>query len=95
MRKDYFKLYGDIRKDLANRIAGDIQDKEKRANYVRPDKSDPDIFNKGMEWFNSGLSLDEAPEEIRKNSNFINGFKKGERLAYIATLQERDSERSR
>ena len=92
--RDYFKLYGEIRRNSSNRIAKDIRDKEKRKNYVRPDKRDVDIFNKGIEWFNSGLPLEDAPENLRNNTNFINGFKKGERLVLIESLQN-DSKKSR
>ena len=94
MDRDYFKLYGEIRRDSSNRITADIRDKEKRKNYVRPDKRDVDIHNKGIEWFKSGLSLEDAPDELRNNSNFLNGFKKGERLALIESLQN-DSKKSR
>ena len=92
--RDYFKLYGEIRRDSATRITCDIRDKEKRKNYVRPDKRDADICNKGIEWFKSGLPLEDAPEELRNNTNFIYGFKKGERLALIESLQN-DSKKSR
>lgn len=44
---------------------------------------DMNIFNEGVKWFYSGLSLDDAPDELRNNFNFINGFKKTERLEGI------------
>ena len=94
MKIDYDKMYKDIRRNSSNRIANDIYEKKKKENYVRPDKRDLDIFNKGLKWFNSGLSLEDAPEELRNNSNFINGFKKGERLVLIASLQD-SSKKSR
>ena len=92
--RDYYKLYGEIRRDSATRIACDIRDKEKRKNYVRLDKRDLDICNKGIEWFENGFKLEDAPEELRNNTNFIYGFKKGERLALIESLQN-ESKKSR
>lgn len=47
---------------------------------------DEEIFNKGIEWFKSGLSLEDAPENMRNNHNFINGFNKGKRLAEIDNM---------
>jgi len=93
-RVDYDKLLKQIRTDSNNRLAYDIRNEERRKNYVRPDKRDADICNKGIEWFKSGLSLEDAPEELRYNTNFIYGFRKGERLALIESLQN-DSKKSR
>ena len=90
MRTDFDKLYKEIRRDSSNKIYMDLRDKEKAKNYVRADKRDLSIYEKGMEWFKSGLPLEDAPEELRKNTNFINGFNKGKRLAMIAELQEKD-----
>ena len=45
--------------------------------------ADKNIFNKGFEWFESGLSLDDAPVELRANFNFINGFDKAKRVMTI------------
>ena len=94
LSKDYFRLYGEIRRDTANKIASDLRNKEIRKNYVRPDKRDLDICNKGLEWFKSGLALEDAPKELKNNTNFINGFNKGKRLAMIESLQN-DSKKSR
>lgn len=94
MRIDYDKMYKDIRRNTNNRIANDIWEKERKKNYVRPDKRNLDIFNKGLEWFNNGLSLEDAPLELKNNTNFIYGFNKGERLAMIESLQDK-SKKSR
>ena len=91
---DYFKLYGEIRRDSSNRIAYDLREKERKKNYVRPDKRDLEIYNKGLEWFNNGFKLEDAPENFRNNTNFIYEFKKGERLAMIESLQN-ESKKSR
>ena len=42
-----------------------------------------DIFNKGYEWFESGLSLEDAPEEMKNDFNFVNGFEKAKRVKKI------------
>ena len=94
LSKDYFRLYGEIRRDSSNKIASDLRNKEIKMNYVRPDKRDLNICNKGIEWFNEGLSLDDAPEELKNNTNFINGSNKGKRLAIIESLRN-DSKKSR
>lgn len=95
MRVDNYKLYKQIRKDSSDRIFNDLYQQEKAKNYVRRDKYDPDIQKKGLDWFNSGLSFDDAPEELRNNTNFIDGFHRGERLAKIAEMQEEDKNRGR
>ena len=45
--------------------------------------ADKNIFNEGYKWFESGLSLDDAPLELRENFNFINGFDKAKRVMAI------------
>lgn len=42
-----------------------------------------DIFNKGYEWFESGLSLEDASDEIKNDFNFVNGFEKAKRVQKI------------
>lgn len=39
--------------------------------------------DKGIQWFNEGLALDEAPEELRNNISFLNGFNYAYRLKLI------------
>ena len=95
MRTDFNKLHKQIRKETSDRIFNDLWQQEKAKNYVRRDKYDADIQKKGIDWFNSGLPLEDAPEELRKNTNFIDGFHRGERLAKIAEMQEADKNRGR
>ena len=45
--------------------------------------ADKDIFNKGYTWFENGLLLEDAPEELRENFNFVNGFDKAKRVIAI------------
>ena len=44
---------------------------------------DQNIFNKGEEWYNSGLSLESADPELKKNLSFIKGFNRGVRINTI------------
>ena len=48
---------------------------------------DADLYNLGENWYNSGLLLDEAPDEYKDNASFIKGYKKGERLEMIKNIQ--------
>ena len=90
---DYGKLHIDIRRDSANKIAADLRNKERAQNFVRQDTRNKDIYEKGIAWFNTGFSLEDAPADIKNNTNFINGYEKGKRLALIASLQEEDSKK--
>ena len=47
-----------------------------------------DIFDKGTAWFDSGLPLSEADENLRINRSFINGFNYGYRLSLVKELEE-------
>ena len=58
-------------------IANDI--KNKNPNW----KGNMDDFNRGQNWFNSGLLLDDATISDRNNNSFVAGFRKGERLDSI------------
>lgn len=69
-----------IRKNIQDNLAKDIYNKNKMQNMVRTDKYDQKIFNQGIEWYNSGLEIKDAPEDIRNNTNFVRGFEKGKRL---------------
>lgn len=72
-----------IRKSIQNDIANEIYKKKKMQDMVRIDKYDQGIFNQGIEWYNSGLEIEDAPEKIRNNTNFIRGFEKGRRVAEV------------
>lgn len=51
---------------------------------------DSDMLNQGYDWFNKGASLEDAPEELRNNFNFINGFNKAQRLSQINDMLYND-----
>ncbi len=44
---------------------------------------DRETFQKGIDWFNSGFSMDEAPSDLANNIYFKNGFIHGKRMALI------------
>ena len=77
---DKYRLYGEIRRDSAERIARDIKNRQKRENYQPNDK---EKFIQGENWFNSGLPLEDASEELRNNINFVNGFNRAKRISDI------------
>ncbi len=78
-----YKLYSRIRSDSGKRIANDIREREKRENYKHVDKFDKVLFEKGIEWYNSGLQLDDAPDDLKNNTNFIKGFEKAKRIKNV------------
>ena len=59
-------------------IANEIKEK----NAIRYNFSDEE-FEKGIEWFDSGLSLDDAPDELRKSGSFIKGFQRGNTIKIV------------
>ena len=48
----------------------------------------PDIktFNAGLEWFESGLSLDDADVKFKNHPSFVAGFNYGKRVQYVNQL---------
>ena len=71
-------IYGEIEHEFAKR---------KKAEAAHNEPFDINIYNKGMEWYNSGLSLDEAPDNEKNNIHFVNGYERAERLARLEELR--------
>ena len=71
--------------------ATDVINKERAKKMQSMDRYDPAIYDMGLNWGNEGLSLDDAPLEVKNNSNFINGFNKAKRLQLIAELDQSQS----
>ena len=63
-------------------VSSDIKRNNKDKSLCRFDKN---LFDKGMEWFNNGLPLEDAADELKNNSCFKNGFVKAKRLELIRT----------
>lgn len=47
------------------------------------DRYNDQYFSKGIEWFESGLSLDEVPLEMRNHDSFISGYNHGQRVKFV------------
>ena len=45
--------------------------------------TDKAILDKGFMWFENGLSLDDASDEMKNNFNFVNGYEKAKRMKNI------------
>ena len=50
-----------------------------------------DLYDQGQMWSENGMELEDAPDELKNNFNFVDGFKRGERLKYIKKLLEEKS----
>ena len=77
----------EIRESRQNAVEKDIREKANMEKMVKNDRYDPKIFDQGIIWFNEGMALEDGPENIRNNTNFINGYKKAERLAMIEEMK--------
>ena len=72
--KSLYNLDDGYEKDLKK------MDADRRFNYK--------LFNKGKEWFDSGLTLEDASEELRNDQSFIKGYEHGKRLAEANNMNE-------
>ena len=59
--------------------------KLKKLDYAK--HYNKDIYEKGEAWYNSGLTLEDAPVELQNDINFVNGYERGRRLALIEEMQ--------
>lgn len=73
-----------IQRSNQNNVADDIAREKKKDSIVY--NFDKDNFQNGKLWFNEGLSLDEAPDNLKDNISFISGFRKAEREQYVNDL---------
>ena len=69
--KDNAKVRRRVCTLIGDEILREMRDKE---NYKKTYTYDEAIFNRGKDWFHEGMSLEEAPKEIRENPNFVNGY---------------------
>lgn len=73
--------------DAARRCSGILQSKVtndiKQRNTANKYDFKDDNYTKGIEWFNSGLSLDDAPLEMKNNGSFIKGFQRGKTVKLV------------
>ena len=73
--------YRQIREDIQNRVAYELYKENKAANAG--DRFNPQIMDEGKKWYDSGFNLEEAPENLRNNTNFIRGYEKSQRLQNV------------
>lgn len=73
----------EIRQKLQNDVSKAVYLKSIAEKMTATDKYDSNIFEKGINWFNEGMSLEEAPDNIKNNTNFIRGYERAKRLALI------------
>jgi len=59
-------------------VADNINNEKKKDSIVY--NFDENNFNKGKLWFNEGLSLEEAPDNLKNNVSFVAGYQKAERV---------------
>lgn len=58
-------------------VANDVRNRNPNWKY------NIDDLNRGIEWFESGLSLDDTSVDDRNNEAFVAGFKKGKRIQIV------------
>ena len=78
-------VYGPTRKekrewrdDDQRRVGAAISEKQKRENPV--ERFDYKIMKAGEDWYYDGFLLEEAPENLRDNINFIKGYEHAVRM---------------
>ena len=81
-RQDNYRKYSGIavRNTLQYYVSQDVKRKNNSVKHSYNNEMDR---QKGLQWFNSGLLLDDAPEELRNNKSFIDGFNKGYRIKLV------------
>jgi len=62
---------------LNSKVANDI--KNNNSLKYRFD----DAYKKGIEWFQLGLSIDDAPEKLKKDGSFVKGFERGKTIKLV------------
>ena len=88
------KQYKILAKDISYSInEGRDTFEKKLKDLASKERFSSDLYNKGEQWFNSGLTLDEAPDELKNNNSFLNGFMRGHRLAIIEKLNKQGKSR--
>ena len=78
----------EIRENLQKAVEKDIR--RKTDGKKAKDPYNPKTFNDGILWFNEGMALVDAPENLRNNTNFIDGYEKGRRLAMIEEMKNNE-----
>ena len=93
---DYRKIQN-AKKVISNSGAFSVDKEQSFNKYLKQlyeiKTFDRDLFNKGVEYFNMGGSLEELTTEFANNRSFISGYSHAKRLALIEELDKRDKKR--
>lgn len=79
--------YSLIREAINRTLANEIRENQKRKNSSNGNEFNRKLMEQGQKWFDSGLKLEDAPENLKTNKNFIDGFNRAKRLKDIAEYQ--------
>ena len=83
----------EIRQGRQNAVEKDIREKANMEKMVKADRFDSKIFEQGANWFNEGMALEDAPDNVRNNSNFIRGYDRAKRIALIVEMQNNEDKK--
>ena len=89
-KREYGKI---IRETNLNWVCCTNASKKKLATLHAIVSFEQDKYDKGLEWYNSGLGIEDAPVELQNNRSFVDGFKRGHRLALIEELTSKNKSR--
>lgn len=78
-----FEKYGlrRISESVQSNLAEDLAREKNRDSIIH--NFDKNSLQQGKNWFDEGLSLEDAPENLKKNASFVAGYKKAQRVQYI------------
>ena len=77
--------YGVLKQVIYHEIEQEMAKKKAGTTHTEP--FDINIYNKGMDWYNSGLTLEEAPDNDKNNIHFVNGYERAKRLARFEEMK--------
>lgn len=80
------RKYSSYSHQIANQtvVADNISNEKKKESIVH--NYNVNDIERGKSWFYDGLSLEDAPIDLKNNASFIAGFKKAEREQYVNDL---------
>ena len=81
--KDYKVKEAAMRKSINYNSRLLAKDKNRLKDLEGRKPFDDESFNKGAQFFNDGLSLGDAPLDLRDNVYFVNGFNRAKRISEI------------
>ena len=81
-KQDNYRKYGGkaARESLQYYVSKDVRRKNAIGKHSYNNEEDK---KKGIEWFNNGLSLEDASEDMRNNVSFVAGFNRAYRIKLV------------